>query len=400
MRIAFAGASVTLQVPNSPEFLATLEAAAPDWPFAASQAQALPIAIVSEEAGEFSLAVRGGGPMRTTAVGAACGAVAALATALVEERPDRLCFHCGAALFDGRLVVFPNRYRAGKSTLIVKLAAMGQTIFGDDILPVSADDSAGIAPGLAPRLRIPLPPAASRAFRNFVERHSAVTDGRYAYLRLSGGRLAPREAAAPLGAVVLLEREDRGRAEFRPASKSAVLRALIERNFARTAPSGELLDRMHRLMDRLPRITLCYSDFEEAAELLAATFVTWPPPKLSFAEQPSVDDPRPIGVEPASVAVEVPSLACETKMVGKAAVTLHQVDGELFLADPEGLSISHLNTIGTAIWNLLAEPISQAESIDVLYGAFPDADRSVIASDVATIFAALSREGLIVPAEE
>ena len=399
MRIAFAGTAATLEVPNSPEFAAALKAAAPDWPFAVSQAHGAPLAIVTEQAGGFSLAVRSNDPIHTTAVSAACGAMVALAGVWVDERPDQLCFHSGAALFDGRLIVFPNRYRAGKSTLIARLAAMGLTIFGDDILPVSADDNAGVALGLAPRLRIPLPETATRTFRNFVEEHSAASDGRYCYLRLGAGLLAPRDVAAPLGAVVLLERTEQGRPELRPASKSAALQALIERNFARAAPSGALLDRLYRLMDRLPRLTLRYSNFEDAAELLVATFASWPP-HIAVSDEAYEEVLPPAGPDIAKGVTLAQSFPPEMPMIRNAAVVLHQVEGSIFLASPDGLSIHRLNATGAGLWNLLTEPVSQDQSIDVLCEAFPDADRRAVADDVSRLFSALSRAGFIVQAEQ
>ncbi|MEP9387174.1 PqqD family protein [Mesorhizobium sp. KR9-304] len=397
MRIAFAGTAATLEVPGSPEFEVALKAAAPGWSFAASQARGDPQAIVTEEAGGFSLAVRSNNPIHTTAVGAACGAIVALANAWVDERPDQLCFHGGAALLDGQLIVFPNRYRAGKSTLIARLASMGLTIFGDDILPVSADDDAGVAFGLAPRLRIPLPEAASQTFRNFVEEHSAASDGRYCYLRLGAGLLAARGATAPLGAVVLLDRVEHGRPELLHASRSAALQALIERNFARAAPSGALLNRLHSLMDRLPRVTLRYSNFEDAAELLAATFASWPP-HIPTTDEFRVEVSPLAGPDIVGGTKLAQSFAPETLLIRNTAVTLHQVEDSLFLATPDGLSIHRLNATGAGLWTLLAEPISQDQSIEVLCDAFPDAEPRAVADDVSRLFAALLREGLIIEA--
>jgi hypothetical protein len=83
-----------------------------------------------------------------------------LAEALVSENPDRLCFHGGAALFGERLAIFPGRSRAGKSTMIARLAAGGHTVFGDDILPLD-EVGDGLALGVAPRLRLRLPAATS-----------------------------------------------------------------------------------------------------------------------------------------------------------------------------------------------------------------------------------------------
>ena len=151
-------------------------------------------------------------------------------------------------------------------------------------------------------------------------------------------------------------------------------------------------------MDRLPCCTLRYSNFENATELLAETFSSWPP-RIPFTDPPPAD--IPMATEPDSVLQQTGAqrLRPETTLIRNAAATLHRVEDDLFLATPDGSSIHRLNAIGAGLWNLLAEPISEQESIDILCGAFPDGDRAAIAADVTALFAALSREGLVVAAE-
>lgn len=401
MRLAFADTSATVEIPDSTELLAALHAAAPGWPFTATGGDRDPVATVRASGGSFELEIAGEDPVQVSAVSAACSTMVDVVGAYNRENPGRLCFHCGAAEFAGQLVVFPSRARAGKSTLIARLAAAGYTVFSDDILPVSDDDMSGIALGIAPRLRLPLPETASQPFRRFVSRRSAAGDGRYLYLGLPKGRLAPRNSTAPLGAIVLLERRESGPASLGQASRSTILRSLIVQNFGRAAPARELLERLHTIMDRLPRLVLRYSDLEEATALLEETFSSWPP-RLDALAASDADDGR--GYEAADGAWtrdprSGPESLPDTPFLQNPNVSLQAVDGELFLAHEDGTSIHQLNTMGAGLWNLLAEPATQHEMVEILCGAFPDADSSAIIEDVAQLLADLAYAHFIIPYE-
>ena len=77
-----------------------------------------------------------------TEVGTVCAFILDLIAAYLDERPSLFGLHCAAAELDGRLVVFPSPYRAGKSTLAARLSASGAVIFTDDVLPVTVSSGA------------------------------------------------------------------------------------------------------------------------------------------------------------------------------------------------------------------------------------------------------------------
>jgi hypothetical protein len=396
MRLAFADTAATIDVPDDPDFLGALSVAATGWPFATTESGGDPVAAVRKSGDRFEIGMEGEDPVLTSAVAAACSVMVDMVGAYLAEHPRKLCFHGAAALFAGRLVVFPSRAHAGKSTLMARLAQAGHTIFSDDMLPLSEDDLGGVGLGIAPRLRLPLPEAARPELRRFVSRHAAASDGRYLYLKLPSGRLAPRESVAPLGAVVLLDRRGDCPAELARASRAAILESLIVQNFARSAHAGELLDRLHRIMARLPRLILHYHDLEEATALLEQTFSAWPPSlnRLAEADMPALEPREGEQAQATPGAVYPPG----TPLLRNDAIRLHDVDGELFLADAEGASIHRLNMIGAGLWRLLAEPISQEAAVDILCGAFPETPRERIADDVARVFAGLAAGRFIAPA--
>lgn len=403
MRIAFEGLTATVEAPDCPEFLAAMKSAAIGWPFRTVETGAEPIAHVKKSRRYYRIYVPGEEPVSATAVGAACSLMVSLAEAFVIENPSRLCFHGGAALLAGRLVVFPGRSHTGKSTLIARLAAGGHRIFCDDILPLD-DAGDGVAMGVAPRLRLPLPARASRAFRDFVAGNAGASDGAYQYLALSDSGLARRGATAPLGAIVLLDRHRSGPATMHEAPRSLALMLLARQNVSRSNDARPLLAQMHAIVQRLPCYVMSYSDLEEATALLESVFARWPArPSLSLPISPAALYDRLLERDDADDGPEdsSPGYRAGMRLVRNPAITLHDVDGEAFLAGADATAvIQHLNPVGAGIWILLAVPTDEDEAAQALAVAFPDVDPHIIAHDVASLFLDLYRSGFAVAAAE
>lgn len=394
LRLTFDHLAGTIEVPDDPDFLAGLSAAAAGWGFAVREDTAPPIATIRRDGDLYTLDSADREPVEASAIGAACGVIIDLVDAMLAQQRNRLCLHCGAVEIGGRLVLFPSHSHAGKSTLVSRLAADGHRVFCDDILPLAPDDDlSGMGLGVAPRLRLPLPAHAAPAFRDYVARNTVASDGRYAYLGLRPGQLAIHGETAPLGAVVLLDRREGVRATFGRASRADALKSLIVQNQGRSAGADEILSRLHRVMDRLPRLTLRYEDLEEAAGLIGATFASWPP--RIGAGLPGFDDTPPVDpLRDDDTGRTAPPLPAGTRLVRKPGVALRGVDGDAFLAHPDGVAVHHLNAVGAGIWNLLDEPMAAAEATDLLAAAFPDADPRLIRADVDDLFAALDASGL------
>lgn len=386
MRIVFEGTKSPIEVPDQGEFLAALAGAAIGWPFRKSNGGGAAVASVRALRGGYHILSGDEEIVETSAVGAACGVIVDLVKAYIAENPNRLCLHCGSVALAGKLVVFPSDYRAGKSTLVARLAAGGHQVFGDDVLPLSDDDRSGIALGLAPRLRVPLPENASRAFKQFAAKYEGPGDNRCRYLKLPVDRLAVRGSELPLGAIVLLDRQAQGPATLESASRSAALRSLIARNFSRADEAASLLDRLQQVMDRLPLFRLRYADLDDAADLLERTFSAWPPMQQAVARAESPLLRAVLETPPGSEAYPKPAPRNDLLLRQNPAVKLRAIDGELFLVDADGEGIHHLNPVGAGVWNLLADPVSEREAVEVLAGAFPDIERARIERDIATLF--------------
>jgi hypothetical protein len=332
-----------------------------------------------------------------TSVAAACGAIVDTAQSLLEANPDYLCLHCTAYETGGQLVVLTGSAHAGKSTLAARMCAEDVLVYCDDMLPLTAPDNLGLALGIPPRPRMPLPQSAGQTIAAHIRDHTAANDGKYCYLDTH--HLAEHGRTAPIGAVILLDRRKDGPAGFAPAGRSEALKHLLLRNMMRELPARTITDRLDAILEAVPCIKLFYSRLDDAAELLTKTFGHWPVSPVAIAPSDAVpgaplltvdtDSPSP----PRGLAVPL-----DIPFTRAPGVLARAVDAELFLFDAQDVSVLHMNTLATGIWALLEEPITLDEAVDTLATAFPDTPRDTILADTRSLFNDLSRNRLIVQA--
>ncbi len=321
---------------------------------------------------------------------AVCDLVVHLVHGFVATNPSALCLHSAAACVGGRLLVFPNVYRGGKSLLSAHLAALGAEIFADDVIPVRGRANHGFALGLAPRLRLPFPEVVGPEFETFVARHAGPSSDRYQYLDLGPGRQAPFGATAPIGAFVLLDRQEGKEAALEPLARGETLRRVIARNFSRRQPAQRILDRLERIVARTPCYRLAYGDPATAARLLTARFAEWGDPKRKTRR-------RAHAISGSAAAGSGPS--GDWGRAGGwrrgSAVSERRVGNELFLINGKTDSIYHLNALADGLWGLAGEGAEEADMVDLLSVAFPWVAKNRIAGDVRTLLESLMRRGLL-----
>ncbi|MCP4430107.1 MAG: PqqD family peptide modification chaperone [Gammaproteobacteria bacterium] len=319
-------------------------------------------------------------------VDAICGLIAKLIRATVINNTDMLCLHCAAAQFGNSLVIFPSKFKAGKSVLSTCLAASGVTLFADDVLPISLSSEHGIAPGLAPRLRIPYPNNLDQHTVDFIESNIAIKGSRYMYLDLNNKALAKRNLQAPIGAFVLLERDEGATASLDKASESEVLRQVVWQNFARDVDAAEILSHLTQIVKRAQLYRLQYDKAEDAVKLLLE----------KFANQQEIEGKSThnsgLLMDNTVIQVDVP----ENSYIRKSGISEVTINNEIFLADAKGATIHHLNSVGSAIWSLLVEPISLEQITSLLQQAFPDVTRKQIETDVKTLVKSLNSKNLLI----
>lgn len=316
---------------------------------------------------------------------AICLLVAELMRAYVHEDRQLLCLHGAASEFAGKLVLFPSNYRAGKSVLSAGLAALGVRLFGDDVLPISLLDATGIAPGFAPRLRLPLPDNLDSRTRDFIDKNNRLQGEQYLYLDLDSDLLAPQGCQLPVGAFVLLEREESASPLMEPVSEAEVLRQVIWQNFARETEAPRILSFLSELVASSQRFRLRYDRAEDAVALLRENFDDWSTQSGSRNDGKTLADGQTGIIEH----------LLPGQYLRKPDISIVQIDDQVFLADGQGAAIHHLNPIGTAIWSLLAEPMTADEITNLLMTAFPDLERNSIESDLQNLIAELLSRNLL-----
>lgn len=191
----------------------------------------------------------------------------------LAARPQHLSLHAAAARFGDACVCFPSVARAGKSTLMIELARRGHQVLCDDVLPLGPQQNRALGLGIAPRLRLPLPPEASAAFRRFLAEREGPQSHRLMYACLHPGEIAPLGTELPIAGLVLLARDSRHhRAGLGPISRAEVLRELILQDFADAVPAPEKLDRLIGVLEGARCFRLRYATMSSAVDVLRRAF--------------------------------------------------------------------------------------------------------------------------------
>lgn len=323
-----------------------------------------------------------------TEVGAIFSLTAELGRAFAEERPERLCLHCAAVETDGHLILFPNSENAGKSTLTVMLASRGKRLFADDVLGISHRFRHGIALGIAPRLRLPLPRRAGVPFKNFVKSHQGPRDSEFLYLAIPLGQSAKHGQTAPIGAIVVLDRRRSVSPRLAALAKGPALRQMIIQNFAPNGTTITTLNRLSKLIEKTPCYSLSYSNLEGAADLLCGQF------QANSAPWRGQSSKRSEGPSEIVIGVSSGSAQHWPRFKQAPGVAMKTVDNDLFLVKG-GAAIFHLNTVAATLWNLLEQPTAIETAINAVRQAFPFANARRVKRDVQVVFDALQDGGLI-----
>lgn len=206
-------------------------------------------------------------------VDAVCDLTVDLIHAFVTDHPGYLCLHSAAALFNRGLFLFPSTYRSGKSTLSLHLAFNGVPLFTDDALPVTSESNDGMATGLYPRLRLPLPESVTDGFRNYIRQRVALRNDRYCYVSLDQNEQLHLGKTAPIEGIVLLDLNlDCKHMVLERAGRKEVIKEIILRNFARQNKAIDIVERIYAIAEKADCYKLTYTNPDLAAKLLIKHF--------------------------------------------------------------------------------------------------------------------------------
>lgn len=333
-------------------------------------------------------------------VNAICDLVVEMSWERLRSSPELLCLHAAALMFRDRLVIFPNARRAGKSLLTATLSGWGHAVFSDDFVPLGVDAEtrmiSGMANGIAPRLRLPLPDNLSVNLSHWIEDRIGPTNKQYGYL--TGIDLPLSGTTAPVGAVVVLERDAdlSSPPTITPITQEEAMAALVKQNFGRQVHSGAILQVTDALTRSVPVLRLRYNSVEEAAALLNASPALR---DLPAAKMPKTALSGPLPLAP----LDLPEVQRNAPMDldWKFAKLPHYTEREtetcLYLADGKGIGIHRLNPVSTVIWKLLNEPLTGAEMVEVMQELYAGIAADRLRADVAGALEFLWQERLIVP---
>lgn len=364
----------------------------PSWPFHWSNRPNGELAFAAIRPGlkrPWEITILGKEPREWDAVDTMCDLVAELAWERLRMRPDILSLHAAALEFSGRLVVFPDIKKSGKSTLSIALARLGHTVFADDVLPVeygnAGQEIKGLASGAAPRLRVPLPSEFSANFHDWLAADSGPGNDRYKYV--TDIPIGKARAAMPLGAIVVLDRrEETTEPHLAPIAQSDALVQIIKQNFSRDQHAGRILRGADQLTRTLPLFRLTYFSGEEAANFLHFH------PDLADLPSAVAETSRTSVSWSSPETQEFNSMAVYRHAAGLFETT---IDDELYLTDETGSGIYRLNAGSVMIWRALSEPGDLAHVVTLLSAAFPDEDTNKIADDAMRTMSQFAKAGLI-----
>lgn len=317
-------------------------------------------------------------------VSAACGIIALLYTQQTLADREAFVLHAAGVRIGAGVVVFTGAYRAGKTIATAACAAAGLQVFADDILPLGRDTLEAQAPGLALRLRLPLPENLSSATRDFIDSHRIAQNERYAYIAPPPDRLAARGTSAPLCGIVTLQRTEGAAAKLERLPPADALAEAIRRNFAREAAAGRIIDRLDALVQGLPCLVLTYDRVDDAVALMRASFV---------GEVPEFSDAPPPPVRPRNRRAD--PFSAGTRFARSPGIVFRERGGQAFLTDRDETKIFNLNETGLGVWRLLEQPATFGDLVEIFAAAFPDRSTEDLTADLAALLRDLKCSGLI-----
>jgi hypothetical protein len=218
----------------------------------------------------LAVVLPGGRHVATSAIEAA-DIVASVLAVLTVGGMEVILPHAAAVLAPGGLILLFADTKGGKSILALTMAAVGWRLFGDDRLGLRREKggSAGIALGLAPKLRLPLPVTAT-ALKSFAGTRVRQSWPSLAYLELKAEEQASAGASARVLACLLLDRGG-GAPVLEPARSAQLVRALAESAAAPWLAPAEVMAAAAQHAD-LPVLRLRYAEAARAAPVLLNRF--------------------------------------------------------------------------------------------------------------------------------
>lgn len=77
-------------------------------------------------------------------------------------------------------------------------------------------------------------------------------------------------------------------------------------------------------------------------------------------------------------------------------ISATEIDGDVFLVEPDTEEVFYLNAVAGGLWRALAEPMGVAELTALMRSAFPERAEAELDADVAATIEELTRRRLLI----
>jgi len=281
--IAVAGPRRQIVVAGAGALLSCLCSLMPGWRFGPATTDAVPDLTLRPIASGFQLegdALPDGPTTANDPAMAAQLVMIALALCYMRQMPGLIQVHAGGVRLSTGVIALLGDTQAGKTSVALHLAQLGFRLYADDrlLLRLGGPSASGpaveaVALCLAPRVRLPLPADAGDNLARLVAERTVLKLKDRAVLSLPDGEVAARGEAAPLAALIRLQRRgSAGVTTLRAASAAETLRALLSNCLAPGIDPQELVARAAAEVSAMPCFTIDFANSRDAARVIARRF--------------------------------------------------------------------------------------------------------------------------------
>jgi len=319
---------------------------------------------------------------------AVCSLIADLTLDWSETAEDVTGLHAAAICTDAGIVIITGPARAGKSTLVSRLALEpGITFVCDDVLPLRRNGQ-GVALGVAPRLRLPLPNPHG-PLQRAMQRELLLADNYYAYF--SPPNRMEYGTEAPIAAIILIERAEGEAPALWKLSEEDALAALLRQSITSFGTADQAFCWAESLLPMLPRARFVYSDLEEAAAYLHTALKHLNSEALPTRARTNV-------AETASNHANGSELPDPNILFEQNPLVVSRVIGSRqWLTLPEDGTLWEINPTSRALWAMLEIPSNTQDLTEVLTELYPDTSEEEILRDVQQTLGDFVEANLIQP---
>ena len=365
---------ISADLEGPPEFFVALEKLGLE--FSESEDEATDLAFSMRPEGQESFHFSGPAyPAAFTATGldgAASGVIAGLiGTFGLQLDENKLCLHAAALELNGKGIIIPAIFNAGKSSLVAVLGFHQSKILSDDAIIINLATGKISGFGLPIRLRQKYLQTVSPEFRNWVQQRLLFAGNRFVFIK---PETTPSDNIE-LDHILMLARDasHQGEPNIGPAPLSEALHRFVWHNISRNRSPHIMLKLLKHYLRNVGCFRLRYAEAEQTASWLLQQNLNFDPSE-------------------ANIGSEAPNFAAFNERFH-----VEQVDDKLFVSDEESSFIYELNESAYVIWRLAMEMQGREELLQALGVLYAEADAAALEKSLDDAIPLLAQNQLLHP---